>query len=151
VRALTVLQPWASCIAYFGKRVENRTWRPPESMLGQRIAIHAGVGLDKSGWDAFWTNRDLVGPNTCISFAMGLMLASPKAGRGVILATAVIERITTEGDSPWFTGPFGWVLREVETLEPDDWVKCRGAQGLWTLPADVESAVLAARKHRGRA
>lgn len=43
--------------------------------------------------------------------------------------------------SKWYMGQVGWVLDEVVTLPKP--VPCRGAQGLWTLPADVESAVLA--------
>lgn len=38
-------------------------------------------------------------------------------------------------------GPIGWVLADVIALpEP---VPCRGAQGLWTLPDDVERRVMA--------
>lgn len=47
MKALTLHQPWATCIAHHGKRVENRTWAPPQSIVGQRIAIHAGMKLDR--------------------------------------------------------------------------------------------------------
>jgi len=46
---LTVLQPWASALIYGPKRVENRMWQPnspllqkARTLIGQRIAIHAG-------------------------------------------------------------------------------------------------------------
>lgn len=42
MKALTLLNPWAQAIAYWGKDVENRTWAPPASLVGERIAIHAG-------------------------------------------------------------------------------------------------------------
>ena len=42
--------------------------------------------------------------------------------------------------SPWWIGPIGWVLTDIALPEP---VPCKGFQGLWNLPADVESAVLA--------
>ena len=51
MRALTILQPWALCILDFGKMVENRTWRPPESLLGQRFAIHAGKVPDLPAYE----------------------------------------------------------------------------------------------------
>ncbi len=41
----------------------------------------------------------------------------------------------------WWAGPVGWVLVDVYALvEP---VPCRGFQGFWTLPPDVEAAVRA--------
>jgi hypothetical protein len=39
----------------------------------------------------------------------------------------------------WFFGPFGYVLRDVRALATP--VPCRGWQGFWTLPDDIESAV----------
>lgn len=45
MKALTVRQPWARFIAQTDetdqpKRVENRTWAPPASMLGAELLIH---------------------------------------------------------------------------------------------------------------
>lgn len=42
---LTILQPWIWVFAHAWKRVENRDWRPPEHLLGQDVALHAGVRL----------------------------------------------------------------------------------------------------------
>ena len=39
--AITVQQPWAALIAAGAKRTENRKYRPP-SVIGKRLAIHAG-------------------------------------------------------------------------------------------------------------
>jgi hypothetical protein len=41
VRALTLWEPWASCIAAGLKQVETRGWKLPRELRGQRIAIHA--------------------------------------------------------------------------------------------------------------
>ena len=43
-------------------------------------------------------------------------------------------------DSPWFEGPFGWVLAETVVLPRP--VPCGGSQGLWPLPEDVLAAVV---------
>ena len=130
MRALTLKQPWAWAVAHAGKRVENRTWRPPAALIGQRIAIHAGVAYDG---DAFL--GDLL-------FCLGSPLREPARRHhvyGAVVATAVIDRVVTDSGSPWFCGPFGWVLRDVVTLrEP---VPCKGALGLWTLSHEVEEAV----------
>ena len=42
MKALTVRQPRATLIALGVKTIETRSWRAPASLIGQRIAIHAG-------------------------------------------------------------------------------------------------------------
>lgn len=65
--------------------------------------------------------------------------------RSAILGTARIVEFVELGQlhphgalkSPWFFGPFGWILEEIRPLaEP---VPCKGALGLWTVPAHVEA------------
>lgn len=41
MKAITLHQPWATAIALGQKKYETRSWRPPESVIGERIAIHA--------------------------------------------------------------------------------------------------------------
>lgn len=43
--------------------------------------------------------------------------------------------------SPWFMGPYGWILDEVIALPSP--VHCKGMQGLWTVPADIEALMRA--------
>ena len=43
MKAITLWQPWASLIADGTKTIETRSWAPPSSLLGQRIAIHAAL------------------------------------------------------------------------------------------------------------
>lgn len=43
MKALTIWQPWASLIAIGAKPYEFRGWRPPRTIISQRIAIHAGA------------------------------------------------------------------------------------------------------------
>lgn len=45
MKALTLHQPWATLIALGVKRIETRSWRAPQALIGQRIAIHAGKAL----------------------------------------------------------------------------------------------------------
>jgi len=146
MKALTLIQPWAWAICSAGKRIENRGWRPPRSLWGQRIAIHAGKKFDPDSGLALFAE------------GYGLPATMPQ---GAIVATARIAGVVTEDKtglvvesaseeppawvlSPknrvWFCGPVGWVLDEVVVLrEP---VPCRGAQGLWVVPAAVERQVL---------
>ncbi len=41
MRTLSVRQPWASLICSGVKDVENRTWAPPVSAIGEKLLIHA--------------------------------------------------------------------------------------------------------------
>ena len=43
MKALTIWQPWASLIIAGVKPYEFRGWYPPASIIGRRIAIHAGA------------------------------------------------------------------------------------------------------------
>lgn len=46
MKAISLHQPWATLIMLGVKRVETRSWRPPEALIGQPIAIHAAQRLD---------------------------------------------------------------------------------------------------------
>jgi len=52
LRALTVKQPWAGCIAHLDKRTENRSWRLPDKYRGVQAAIHAGASVDRDNISA---------------------------------------------------------------------------------------------------
>lgn len=52
MRGLSVKQPWAGAIAYGPKRVENRPWMAPSSIIGETIAIHASSRLILTGCSA---------------------------------------------------------------------------------------------------
>lgn len=49
MKALTIRQPWASLIALGVKTIETRSWRAPQSLIGQTIAIHAGKWTPRIG------------------------------------------------------------------------------------------------------
>jgi hypothetical protein len=116
VKALTLQRPWPWAITCLGKRIENRTWFPPESLIGQRIAIHAGKAFDDDGADWITDTFNAYVP------------PEPEHPTGII-ATALLAGVVTESNSPWFVGPNGWLLQEVEVLpEP---IPARGEQGLW--------------------
>lgn len=53
MKALTLWRPWPYAIFHLpphvAKRVENRSWKPPVTLIGHRIAIHAGKTWDEAG------------------------------------------------------------------------------------------------------
>jgi hypothetical protein len=158
MRALTLRHPWAFSIAHWGKRIENRSWKPPTALIGQRIAIHGGAKPGKAdGYRAgavriFADLFEVYGHPAAFHEAttyreLANIALNESSG---IVATAIIERWVKFGSDdiaeqdPWFDkqpGNIGWVLRDVVTLEKP--VPCKGAQGLWNLPDDVLAQVIA--------
>jgi hypothetical protein len=168
--ALTVWNPWASLIVGappIGDRpatppqkpVENRGWRPPAKLVGQQIAIHAGKTFDSDAFESVFLDKEF-GPVVAPYSMAGLF------PRGAVVGVATLDRVIgpvpetvfyeerlkgisqatieswrlTPDELRWFVGPWGWVFRDRRCIEP---VVCKGAQGLWPLPEDVERAVTA--------
>jgi hypothetical protein len=154
MRALTVRQPWAWAIAEGLKTVENRSRKPPEGHIGTRIAIHAGKAPYRTTFAT--PAEDLTDKGWPPSLLLPMTACNAGAVYGAVIAVATLAGWVNESGeaslidfrgwprsvigSPWFTGPFGWVLTDVVKLsEP---VPARGQLGLWTLPEDVEAAVV---------
>jgi len=141
MKALTVLNPWGQAIAYWGKPIENRTWAPPESLIGDRIAIHAGkMPLSGAGLDDVLHTIDELSVDV-IHLPEPVTVEWLLARSSAVVCTAIVGRPVRESTSKWFMGPLGWPLRDIVVM--DGPVPCAGAQGLWDLPADVEAAVRA--------
>ena len=117
IRGLTLQRPWPWAVAYAGKPLENRTWKPRQPP-GFYIAIHAGKGIDEVG--SAWLLKHLK-----------LDVLPEQSTATGIIAVAKYDGYVTESDSPYFFGPYGWLLEDVVVLpEP---IPHRGAQSLWEL------------------
>ena len=130
LKALTLHQPWASLIAGSHKMTETRSWRPPENLIGQRIAIHAGkLQREPDGYLA-------TAVATCLGSAWRQNLPS-----GAVIATARIKsvkRIENERDVPagnealfgdYTPGRWAWHLTDIRVLPKP--IPARGYQKLW--------------------
>lgn len=147
MKALTLRHPWAWAICCAGKRIENRTWSPP-LRVGEKFAIHGGkfpLGADDKPHGAKETEyveditetvRELSEQKLLPGGLISLRMLSGYVG---IVAVATFGGTVTESSSPWFCGPIGWALSDVLALPRP--VPCKGAQGLWTVPEDVLSAM----------
>lgn len=161
--ALTVLQPFASAIARFGKDVENRTWLPGARLpVGGWLAIHAGMrdypgaNLDAfQVWFAFAAGSHLSADDADVAYE-AIQVAGAWRDRIVsdrcrsslphaeIVAVAQVAAFSDPAAkaSPWAVpGQEQWRFGRVFALpEP---VPCKGAQGLWRVPDDVAARVRA--------
>jgi hypothetical protein len=129
--ALTIQQPFASAIVHGPKRIENRMWRPPPYVIGQRIAIHAGKTVYRRG-------------TPVLQRLWGDMPELESLPRGAILGTARLASVQPLATappavrmSPWSTGPICWCLDRVRAL--DEPVYCRGRRRLWRVPSEIQS------------
>ena len=131
--ALSIRQPWAWAIVHAGKRHENRSW---STAYRGPIAIHA------SKW---WSAKQVVDTFKEL-LDDGLVPPGPKLtprmlldATGGIVGTARIVDCVEKSDSPWFVGPFGFVLDDVKALPAI--IPCKGALGLFNVPADVAARI----------
>jgi len=142
--ALTLHQPWAGLVASGIKRIENRSWKPNDRMIGQLIAIHAGQRFDKPA-DALMQSLLHDGDRPVpqhLSEARGAIVATCRIGafvHGDIEAAKLIGK----DQQRWFFGPHGWVLSEIEQLETP--LLCRGYQKLWNIPLPIAYKLTADR------
>ena len=113
VKALSIKQPWAWLICAGYKDIENRTWfigRKPALggtfqdrglQLPQRIYIHAGKTADKLTIPDFDAIYEKIGHG--IRWHLDY---------GAIIGEVTITGCVKESASPWFVGPYGFVLTD---------------------------------------
>jgi hypothetical protein len=127
IRGLSLTRPWPfAFVAQYGgepKRVENRSWYPPDYIVGNYIALHAAKSWDEE-------DREYIADIT------GLYVPSKKesAHSEIFAVCRVRGYALNPGDVPanqrqWFFGPYGWLLDDYVQL--DEPVPCVGARGLW--------------------
>jgi hypothetical protein len=161
MKGITLTQPWAALVAIGAKTIETRRWQT--SYRGP-LAIHAA-----KGWTA--GDRELVenpyGVPLCAPFVAALRPAgytqASELPRGAIVAVVrlfgcaftsnlfpgwrrdyyggkfweLTDQERAFGD--YSPGRYAWLLADVQRLpEP---VPCKGALGLWDLPAEVEAQI----------
>lgn len=133
MKALTIKQPWANAIIFWGKDIENRSWY---SNFRGRIAVHASKRLEQeevAEYQSLVFRRRLNAPGSPIVSADNC---------GAIIGTVEIVDCVRKSDSGWFVGEYGFVLRNPIALpEP---IPCRGALGFWDVPQELISKITVA-------
>lgn len=152
MKALTVWQPWASLIAAGHKPYEFRGWPPPKSIIGERIAIHAGARKVKKSEVASLIRglAEALHPSQRPALAEGAfsyLCAVPIANYPLkaIVCTAVVGEpvrgdeaarrlgipVATNDSDREGTFNWGWPMLDIKKVPG---IPCRGAQGLWNVP-----------------
>jgi hypothetical protein len=144
MKALTIWQPWASLIVAGAKPYEFRSWKPPRSLIGQRIAIHAGARKMQRP-EIHWLLKELAIRCIHADIARPILeraLNEPNAlPLSHVVCTAILgepksgavcaQEFGMAGNDSEREGTFnwGWPLTDIIVLEPPE--PARGAQGFW--------------------
>lgn len=126
MKALSIRQPWAWFIVNGFKNVENRLWKT--DFRGEFL-IHASAGCTYQEYHdayAFAEKAANILPRTFPNYPVFADLQ-----RGGIVGKARLVNCVTESDSPWFTGPFGFVLADVQPLP---FQPCKGMLKFFEVP-----------------
>lgn len=142
---LSVWQPWASLIAAGAKRYETRSWQPPASLVGQRLAICSSQteeGLLASAEDQAFSRLCLrrlgrqplpMGTVVAVVTVAGFICTTAPAARRI----SARERLVGN----WSLGRYAWRLADVQALSAP--VPVTGSQRFFHLPLRVLAQVLA--------
>ena len=140
--AITLHQPWASLIAHGVKDIETRSWPPSHSLVGQRVAIHAGkriVGPRSLNLETQEAIERLYGPKWSKAIPAGAVVATAvlvNAAQVLGLQGPLVMLAGSPPMGPVAHDPYGdftpgrwlWFLGDVEAFDP---VPAVGRQGLW--------------------
>ena len=129
---LSIRQPWAYMILNCGKDVENRTW---STKVRGRVLIHASKGMTADEWSDAWWFALGIESDTGIKGSGMTVTNYQDVKRGGIVGSVEIVDCVTRSDSPWFGGPYGFVLRDPQPLP---FMPCRGALGFFRYNAGIE-------------
>jgi hypothetical protein len=130
------------------KPYEFRGWRAPSSIIGQRIAIHAGVKkihpleirslVTRLQGDEAWKTALKPG---AMQFLRDVLSGIRVLPRGAVIGTAVLGEPKSAADIVHEFGGamndserhdhanWAWPMLDVEALQP--YVPAKGAQGFW--------------------
>jgi len=120
MKALSIRQPWAWLIIHAGKDIENRNWK---SHYRGPLLIHASSGLTRREYDAvrFWVSQ----------FHHGMIPSFEAMQRGGVVGMVDVVDCVTKSTSPWFEGPYGYVLSNPKPLPFTKW---SGQLGFFDIP-----------------
>lgn len=118
MKALSIRQPWAWFIVNGFKNVENRIWRT--DFRGEFL-IHASAGCTFEEYHDAYVFAEQAAKILPRNFPNFPCFADLQ--RGGIVGKARLVDCVAASDSPWFTGPFGFVLADVQPLP---FTPCKG-------------------------
>lgn len=121
MRALSIRQPWAWLVVNGYKDIENRTW---STEFRGRVYIHAGQRMMT---DDYPEQREQIS-------SAGIVIPA-KLARGAIVGEVTITGCRSSSDSPWFCGPYGFLLEDPVAYEHP--IPYRGQLGFFAVDENL--------------
>jgi hypothetical protein len=125
---LSLIQPWADAILYWGKDVENRKWATP---YRGTIALHTSKKIPA---EVYWEAREYIE-----RIAGARVPSSEDLVKGAIIGLVDIVDCVSQHSSPWFFGPYGFVLANPRPLKKP--IRCSGALNFWKVPDEIREQI----------
>ena len=136
MKCISIKQPWAWLIVNRYKPVENRKWK---TNYRGPILIHASKSFD---WDGLaqlyhFANSDF--QEVVYHFKLDLAVRKINAGEfGGIVGEANLANCVTEFDSPYFFGPYGFIM---EQRKPLPFKPLKGQLGIFEVDYNLLTSV----------
>jgi hypothetical protein len=143
MKCLSIQQPWSWLITNPDiltacnipiKNIENRSWAT--DWRGD-LLLHAGVTVDgdlftKGQLDYEYWEYKFGRAGTMLYAAMPHRKEDYQ--RGAIVGRATLNDVVTGSESPWFNGPYGFVLENAMPIAP---IAYKGALKIFDVPASL--------------
>lgn len=130
-KALSIRQPWVWAILNAGKDIENR---PRRYHYRGPICLHASMSHTVKAQIEAENFMDRIGAKLPPHERAESIVDGEMLDFGGIIGTAEIVDCVETSDSPWFVGPFGLVLRNIQ---PVPFIPVKGALGLFNWKAKL--------------
>lgn len=146
MRALSLLQPWASLVILGLKTIETRSWDADERYAGV-IAIHASKALKRDEVEIFHESPFLEAFAELGIDAISLLPRAAILGTVRLTGCHKVETFTKISARERAFGNYGneegqrwdWVLEDPKPLEVP--IPARGMLGLWTVPPEMVARI----------
>lgn len=131
MKALSVRAPWWWAILYACKDIENRGWSTP---FRGRVLLHASSWYKKDEVDDDWNDVLYMAADRCPADMTVNMPPLRDAG-GHLVGTVDVVGCVDRSDSPWFVGPYGFMLANPKPLAKP--IPFRGQLGFFDVPNEI--------------
>lgn len=147
MKALSLTQPWATLVAIGQKSIETRSWSTAYRGV---LAIHAAKGFpryclelctEEPFRDVLRSHRLLIREMPLGAIVAVARLTAVERTESIrLFGYAGIPMLPHEMEfGDYSDHRFGWVLADVRRLPVP--VPCKGALGLWDVPAEIYEAI----------
>lgn len=144
MKAITLLEPWASLIAVGAKKIETRSW---STKYRGPLAIHAGKSLKAWHMNLAWkepffsalkSQQVETDGKTAIRYSYGSVIATCNLVDCIKMTPEFIQTIQSpELDfGEYAIGRYAWILENVKPLE--DPIPAKGALSIWNWDGEAK-------------